>query len=238
MTIRGLLFDVDNTLIDTSGAMLDGARSALRDALGADHEDMVEAGAAIWVNDAQGRYEAYVAGELTFVQQRRLRVADLYRALGRTEPDQEGVAAWLAAYRAAQLHSTVLFDDVLPCLSACTGLPVVALSNNDGAWQRERLGHVGLGEAIGTVLGISDVGVAKPHPAMYRAGCAALDLAPDEVACVGDSIVSDAQGAAEAGLRGIWLDRLNSEPAPAGLERITSLLELAGVLGVEEADAE
>ncbi|WP_348534097.1 HAD-IA family hydrolase [Kitasatospora sp. MAA19] len=38
-------------------------------------------------------------------------------------------------------------------------------------------------------------GEAKPAPGVFRAGCAALDLAPHEVAHVGDKYTLDAEGA-------------------------------------------
>lgn len=228
--IRGLLFDIDNTLIDTSTAMLAAAGTALSALVPDASSDVVDAGAAIWLHDARGRYEAYLAGELTFVGQRTQRVADLFLALKLPDPGEAGARRWLEVYRVAQLENCIVYDDVEPCLEELRELPAGAVSNNDGAWQRQRLHHVGLDRRIQHIFGIDDVGAAKPDPAMFLAGCKALDVAPEQVAYVGDSIEADARAASAAGLRGIWLDRLGSDAPPQDVERITTLAELPALL--------
>jgi putative hydrolase of the HAD superfamily len=56
-----------------------------------------------------------------------------------------------------------------------------------------------------------------------------MELAPHEVAYVGDQPDIDARGAVEAGLTGIWLDRAGLGGRPE-LIRITGLDELPGLL--------
>jgi putative hydrolase of the HAD superfamily len=86
------------------------------------------------------------------------------------------------------------------------------------------------------VLLCSDrLGCQKPDPSAFLAACAALDLPPAEVAYVGDRLDVDAVGARDAGLRGIWIDRADpaANPAagiPSGIDRISTLEELAAVL--------
>ena len=44
---------------------------------------------------------------------------------------------------------------------------------------------------------------------------------------MGDSITADVEGAGDAGLRAVWLDRWNDPwPAPADVVHIRSLMEL------------
>ena len=57
------------------------------------------------------------------------------------------------------------------------------------------------------------IGTAKPDPAIFHAACDALELAPAQVAYVGDDLVLDVEGAQKAGLTGIWLNR-NCAPIP------------------------
>ncbi|HVX47390.1 MAG TPA: HAD family hydrolase [Mycobacteriales bacterium] len=229
--IGGVLFDIDNTLVDTSAAMLAAAETALQETVPEATNDVVEAGAAIWLHDAHHRYEAYLAGELTFVGQRMQRVSDLFLALKLPDPGEAGARRWLELYRAAQLENCIVFADVEPCLQALAELPMGAVSNNDGAWQRQRLHHVGLDRQIGAILGIDDVGAAKPDPAMFHAGCTALGIAPEQVLYVGDSLEADARAATAAGLRGVWLDRFAAESGPEDVERITSLAQIPALLG-------
>lgn len=219
--IRGVLFDIDGTLFDNRAAMLAAARLTL----GPDHADL---GGPIWMADELGRYQSYLAGQLTFREQRTQRVVDLYTALGLAVPD---VSAWLDRYHEAQLAASVPYADVLPCLAACAGLRLGAVSNSDGDWQRARLATAGLDRWIGPVVCVDDAGAAKPAPAIFHAGCAALELDPSEVAYVGDELTVDAQGALAAGLRGIWLDRLGAGPTPGDVLRITTLTDLMPRLG-------
>ncbi|HEX3814561.1 MAG TPA: HAD family hydrolase [Mycobacteriales bacterium] len=221
--IRGILFDIDGTLFDTPASMLAAARASLIDDV---PDERAGVGAAMWLADEQRRYEAYLAGQLTFVEQRTMRVGDVFRGLGLAEPDVERSARWLANYREAQLRTTIAFDDVTDCLRACAGLAMGAVTNNDGEWQRTRIKHAGLDEWIGPVLGIDDVGAPKPDPRIFHAGCAALGLEPAQVAYVGDDLRLDAHAAAAAGLYGIWLDRLGAGPAPEDVARITTLREV------------
>jgi len=227
--IRGILFDIDGTLFDTPGSMLAGARLAMADVVA--DEEIATAGARAWLADEEARYEAYLAGELTFVEQRTQRVVDLFLALGLPAPDLATASGWLARYREAQLQTTIAYDDVRDCLRACAGYALGAVSNNDGGWQRIRIEHAGLNGSIRHVIGIDDAGAAKPEPAIFHAGCAALGLAPAQVAYVGDDLALDARGAAGAGLYGIWLDRLGVGPEPGDVARITTLADLVSRLG-------
>jgi putative hydrolase of the HAD superfamily len=221
--IRGILFDIDGTLFDTPASMLAAARTMLAEL----PPEQAREGARIWVDDAQHRYQAYVAGGMTYAEQGIRRVADLFVALGLPVLNEQAATRWVATYREAQLRTAIVFDDVRDGLRGCAGFQIGAVSNNDGGWQRARLRHSGLDAWIGPVVGIDDAGAAKPDPRIYLAGCAALGLEPEHVAYVGDDLALDGQAATEAGLRGIWLDRLGSGVDPGGVPRITTLREVA-----------
>ena len=52
-----------------------------------------------------------------------------------------------------------------------------------------------------------EVGLAKPHPTMYRLACAELGCAPAETVFVGDSKRCDFDGPQAFGMQARWLDR-------------------------------
>jgi len=52
-----------------------------------------------------------------------------------------------------------------------------------------------------------EVGVAKPHPTVYRLACAELGCAPADVVFVGDSKRCDLEGPLAFGMQARWLDR-------------------------------
>jgi len=159
----------------------------------------------------------------------------MHAALDLTAPDDAEAIRWIADYQAAQLANPPVFDDVRPCLRACSDLRLGAISNNNGAWQRQRLAQAGLDRWIGPVVGVEDAGAAKPDPRIFEAACDALGLTPSEVVCVGDSLAADALGARAAGLAGVWLDRsADAAAAPAvetvAVRRISTLAELPAVV--------
>lgn len=92
------------------------------------------------------------------------------------------------------------------------GLRLAVTSNSDGTIADHLRRHewVQVGEGPGAeVAVVTDsgvVGVGKPHPAMYGATVAGLDLPADRVLHVGDSVVYDVDGAAACGLWSAHMD--------------------------------
>lgn len=66
-------------------------------------------------------------------------------------------------------------------------------------------------ERIWTAL---ELGVAKPDPAYFDILLTELGCLPDEVALVGDTFLTDVEGARRAGLRAVWFNE-NHTTAPA-----------------------
>jgi putative hydrolase of the HAD superfamily len=73
-------------------------------------------------------------------------------------------------------------------------------------------------------------GCAKPNPKIFRAACAASGVSPRDAAYVGDMYDIDAQGARDAGLTGIWLDRRRIAAPPHAPPIVCSLAELPALI--------
>jgi putative hydrolase of the HAD superfamily len=206
--VRGVLFDVDDTLVDTATAFT----AALTDAVGtlvpltADDADRV---AQTWRADVGGHYRAYVAGQQTMTQQRRHRVDEITALLGLADLDDDGFATWDARYQERFAASWTLFDDARPAVEAAVtaGLPVGVVTNAPGELQHAKLAAVGLADLLPTVVAVDSVGVGKPDPAVFHEGARLLGTAPGETLYVGDELDVDAGGALRAGLHGVWIDR-------------------------------
>ena len=118
------------------------------------------------------------------------------------------------------------------------------MSNSDGDYQRRKLATVGLGDAFAATVFSGDLGVAKPDPAIFLAGVAALQTDPATAVYVGDRWDIDVLGARGAGLPAVWLDRrgvgdttvgaagavgaATVEVPDVGIARIGTLAELPG----------
>jgi putative hydrolase of the HAD superfamily len=92
------------------------------------------------------------------------------------------------------------------------------------------LAGLGVGRLFEHVFLSSRVGYAKPDAQIFRAALRQHDLEPADALHVGDSEFCDLQGAAQAGLRAVLIDR-DSEVKTFGPERIDSLRSILRLLG-------
>ena len=215
--LRAVLFDVDDTLVDHERAQ----RAGLDAALAAEGVLADEAAHLRWRTLVDSTFARYLAGELSFVEQRRVRV----RAMtGRDLSDAEA-DAWVARNVAGFEVGLTLFEDVVPALDVLAGMPGVrlgAFSNVDGDFTRRKLAVVGILDRFDVVLGTSDVAAPKPAPDPFWAMCRALGVPPGRALHVGDRWQVDAFAAAEAGLLGVWLDRPGADPRGRAPEPATA----------------
>ncbi|MFD0905559.1 HAD family hydrolase [Actinomadura sediminis] len=225
--IAAVLFDLDGTLLDHDGAAADAIVRSFPDA---DAARLVPR----WLDLGEAAIERYLAGELDFTGQRRARIRALARDLGLGTWDDARADAWFDGYTALYEAAWRPYPDVVPALAALAarGLPLGVVTNGDVRQQRSKLDRLGLAERLPHLTASSEAGCAKPAVEIFHAACAGLGLEPGSVAYVGDRLITDARGAAAAGLTGVWLDR-SGDPAPdhAGVVRITGLDALPGVLG-------
>lgn len=206
--VRGVLFDIDDTLVDTAtafGAALAEAFSTVTELSPERHADVVQ----IWRADAGGHFRRYVAGEVDLLTQRRARVLEITTHLGLPELDDEAFGAFETAYQAAFAASWALFDDAHACVAAAVdaGLAVGVVTNAPGEQQRAKIAAVGLADLLPTLVAVDTFGVGKPDARVFREGCRLIGTSPEETIYVGDELDTDARGAVGAGLRGVWLDR-------------------------------
>ncbi|MBD0317232.1 MAG: HAD family hydrolase [Thermoleophilia bacterium] len=82
------------------------------------------------------------------------------------------------------------------------GLKLALVSNaKDPTWLLEEdLRSMGLAERLDAAVFSSEVGVRKPHPAMFERALAALGVEPARTLFVGDSLYADVWGAKKLGM--------------------------------------
>ncbi|GGY80574.1 HAD family hydrolase [Streptomyces nitrosporeus] len=226
MTIRAVLWDIDDTIFDYSGADRIGMREHLRtEGLPPGHTSLERALDA-WKAITDAQWARFAAGELDFQGQRRERVRAF---LGRPVSDAEA-DGWFGRHAERYEAAWALFPDVLPVLDRLAGgFRHAVLSNSSIHNQDRKLRALGVRDRFEAVVCAVELGVAKPAAAAFHAACEAIALDPHEVAYVGNEPDIDAGGAVAAGLTGIWLDREGQGGRPE-LARIGSLDELPGLL--------
>ncbi|MFF3329940.1 HAD family hydrolase [Streptomyces sp. NPDC002888] len=233
MSIRAVVWDVDDTLFDYGAADRAGMRDHLTaEKLLAAHET-VEQAILRWRAVTDQQWERFAAGELTFEGQRRERVRVF---LGETLSDA-GADAWFQRYIGHYERAWALFPDVLPVLDALAASHRHSvLSNSSIHVQDRKLRVLGVHDRFESILCAAELGISKPEAGAFHAACESLELAPHQVAYVGDHPEIDGRGAAEAGLLSVWIDRggvFTGGDAPAGRHRIASLAELPAILGTD-----
>ena len=129
-------------------------------------------------------------------------------------------------------HAVALYDDVLPGLERLAArYPLIAVSNGNAELHR-----IGLERFFAGSVSARLHGVAKPHPSIFQAACAAAGAAPHQVLHLGDDLDTDVAGALAAGLQAGWIcrpDGAHANEAPhAGAHRFADLLQVATALGV------
>jgi putative hydrolase of the HAD superfamily len=251
--LQAVLFDLDGTLMDHDAARVAALRSHLVEWLpGIETSELARLDEE-WRRLEALHYEEYAAGRCSMREQRRRRVRGMHEALGRAIGSDEAADEWFAAYLEGYRAAWSAFEDVLPALaSLASAFPQAkfgVITNGEGEAQRAKLAAIGLTERFPLVVASGEVGVAKPDAEIFARACELLGVRAAQAAHVGDRLDLDAQAAASAGLRGIWLDRAGAgtgagagadasvntsthkrDPA-LGIVTISTLHELPAVLG-------
>ena len=233
MAIRAVLFDLDDTLMEEEGPLLDAFRAACAP---------VEEYHGVPLMDFVSR--ARVLGRATFQSApaiEYLRAIDggssdlLTSEYDRQGPHAETMDTWLETYRreyfltalrAFGVEDEPLARDmirrfrenrhayhrvypetreVLATLAA--RLPLVLVTNGPGSHQRRKLDTVELTPYFAGVIVSGEVGLSKPSPRMFKAALKAAGVPASEAIMVGNNLPRDIGGAQESGIRGAWVNR-------------------------------
>lgn len=234
-SVDGVLFDVDDTLVDTRGAFAAAlavtAERYLPDVTGDRHPEVL----AHWRADAEGHYSRYTRGEVGYREQRLARANALHAAFGGAELDDAGFDAWDAVFEEAFQAAWAPHDDAARAVKelVAAGVAVGALSNASVAYQTLKLERVGLADVVPLLVGVDTLGFGKPDPRVYLEACRRLGTDPGRTAYVGDELDVDAVAARAAGLTGVWLDRPSPRRVPVSQDEIAA----SGVVVVHGLDA-
>jgi putative hydrolase of the HAD superfamily len=130
----------------------------------------------------------------------------------------------------AEPKAWALYPEVSETLSALKqrGVILGVISNFDSRLVGI-LDGLGAGSSFGQIFVSSRVGYAKPDPRIFQVALSCHGLRPSDAIHVGDSETNDLQGANNAGLRGVLVDRGNGTASAddsrvASLEAILSLV--------------
>ncbi|MFT4192955.1 MAG: HAD-IA family hydrolase [Comamonas sp.] len=131
-----------------------------------------------------------------------LRRESIRLALARAGEDPALAEAAFDAFF-AERQNVELFDDVHAALAALSArLPIVALSNGNADVHR-----TGIGAYFKGAIHAREFGVGKPDVRIFEAAARALGLGVGQVLHIGDDPLLDVQGAHDAGMQTVWVNR-------------------------------
>jgi len=170
----------------------------------------------------------------------------IYAFHGRTEEYWRLRDTWIIDRLGVQDRREVLFDAVQAAFNDPSlvqlypetrevlddlrgrGFPIGVISNFTDRLT-EILAHHGLLGMFETITYSQEVGVEKPDRRVFARALQRAHRSPADAVHVGDSWTEDYLGARDAGLRAIWLNRLEADP-PAPCEMVRDLREILPLL--------
>jgi HAD superfamily hydrolase (TIGR01509 family) len=190
---RGIVFDLDDTLVKHKEWMLEKLQLIYADVFSA----LVERSAFLLC-----AAQLIDEGERAFLLDRLLSMLTLPESLRTAAMD---------AYRAAVVAETPLFSDVEATLKAlkAAGLPLAILTDNPPATQRAKIRQARALGCIDAVVCSREHGGEKPAPAAFLQAALALGVDPAQLVMIGDNYFRDGVGAIRAGYMHALIIRRN-----------------------------
>lgn len=187
--VRGVIFDLDDTLLDQKEWML----------------------GKLEITWAEARHmlperDAFLALGLRIIEEgNRARLFDaLCVELGLGEAERTQL---IHLYRAARPARGLLYTDVRSSLAQLRrlGYRLGVLTDNPPESQRMKMDVCGLAPGFDAIIYTGELGANKPEVRTFAAAAEALGIQRDQLVMVGDNLFRDAEGALQAGYRHAFL---------------------------------
>jgi putative hydrolase of the HAD superfamily len=205
---RAVFFDMDDTLLDTSGGLEASWEIACKEfapGLGCDWQflrqiirrEMME----FWKDES-----AVAEWRLKLVE---ARLNSVRRAL-EVEGFDPGLAPALNARYSAEVSGRIrLFDDAISTLEGlrADGFRLAIITNGPADMQREKVARFGLEPYVDALVIEGVFGHGKPDKEVFEHALSATGVEPEDAWHVGDNLYADIGGAKNAGLHAVWIHR-------------------------------
>jgi putative hydrolase of the HAD superfamily len=206
---RAVLLDLDDTILDDSGAVSSCWLEACRA-----HESEMGALDPVVVYDAIERVrewywadpERHRTGRLGLAAARREVAHIALRDVGLDDPAlAQQIGDTYHSLRDTGLQPFADAIDTVAWLRA-SGCRLALLTNGSADMQRNKINRFGLTELFDLILIEGELGFGKPDPRVYERALDTLDVAPRDTWMVGDNLEWDVAEPQRQGIYGIWID--------------------------------
>jgi putative hydrolase of the HAD superfamily len=230
--LRVILSDLDDTLFDHHRA----TRMAL--AVVREHEPAL----ARWTLDTldtrhrellERLHLDVLSGRLNIEDARVSRFRELLVA-AESGDAESGARAIAPIYREAYEQSWHAVPGAIELLRLvkAAGLQVIVVTNNNVLEQQLKLDRVGLHALIDGLVTSEETGCCKPAPAIFECALDRAGAAAEQAVMIGDAWAADIEGALQAGIRPVWLNRFAQTSRDASVAEIRSLTPEADAFAV------
>lgn len=202
-----ILFDADGTLLDFDRSEGESLRNMLQ-GLGLSCTDEL---AETYQRINLRLWKQLERGEVTKAQLQERRFSELFQQFGISADGPEANRRYLAELT----QSGWLIDGAEEvCRALARQLPLYIVTNGIGPTQRGRIKKSGIADCFRELFISEEIGVPKPHSAYFDAVFQTIgEVDRRRVLLVGDSLTSDMQGGAGAGVCTCWYNP-HGEPRP------------------------
>jgi putative hydrolase of the HAD superfamily len=212
-----LLLDMDDTILDNSGARDDAWRQACMTAADAHPGLDVDA-----LYREVERAREIVWSDPEWHREWRMKVREAWGEIAGRALAALGIDAPELGQLIGDRHFELRDAAIAPLPGAIEALHRLRdlevrlglITNGASAGQRAKIERFALGAHFDYIGIEEEVGFGKPHADAYRRALASLEVKPEETWMVGDTLEWDVAGAQAVGIFGIWLDK-----AGAGLPK-------------------
>jgi len=230
MPIRALLFDLDDTLLETYPAHRAAIRATCERAAekhpGRTPEELQRAFLRAY-HDLEAKVEA---GTLQFATVMLFRTRAWEETLASVDLPPELAQDLATLYRDERARRYRLYPEVGDLLEQLASrYCLVLVTNGPGDLQREKIAAVQLERWIERIVISGEVGSWKPHPAIFQRALEMAGAAPDEAVMLGDSLERDIRGARGLGIRTVWVRRYEHLKPVSGLQPDRTVRDLRGL---------
>lgn len=191
LMIKGVVFDLDNTLLDFMKMKEFAVKAAIR--------GMIEAG--LKVNEDKSYIEINSIYEEFGWENQKVFDVFLEKSIGHV--DNKFLAAGIVAYRRAREANLMAYPNVNKTLMALSKsgikLGVVSDAPSREAWMR--IYYLNLYHYFDVVITYDDSGERKPSPIPFQLALDGMGLRPEETIMIGDWPERDVVGAQQIGMK-------------------------------------
>jgi HAD superfamily hydrolase (TIGR01549 family) len=201
----GLLIDLDDTLLDDRGAMA-AAVLEFREKHDLVRHVADRALAARWDEVGRSLWQKLSPGEVTFEEQRRVRLREVFSL---DLPD-ENADALFADYLRFYERNWSLLPGAMEFLAGTSHLPKVVVTNGRRRQAQQKLELCGVASEFKALVTPDDCGARKPDPKIFVHALNVLGLEASAVMMVGDNFESDIRPALALGMKVFHVNHLEA----------------------------